>query len=113
MSLSGGVCGGERLGGVRDKGDRTPNVKRTLREEVGERLPGQPLHDHVCAFGVLDVEDLRKPGIGEPARGSCRRDHLRDPREPRGERQHGDGPGEGLVDGLPHDPAGPRPDLID
>src|SRR5260370_17302925 len=62
--------------------------------------------------GVLDIEDLGKPRVGQPARSARGRHDVADSGKSRGEREDGDSPGERLVDGLPRIPAGARGDPV-
>src|SRR5258708_39251988 len=62
--------------------------------------------------GVLDIEDLGKPRVGQPARCARGRHDVADSGKSRGEREDGDSPGERLVDGLPRIPARARGDPV-
>jgi hypothetical protein len=78
----------------------------TRRDQVVQGVAGGPLHHDVGVVpGVLDVEDLREPRVGQPAGGPRGGQDLLDAGEAVGEGDHGDGPGQDLVDRFPGNPA--------
>ena len=97
-----GVRDGERLGALGYDLRALAGVERPVGQQIFQGVPGHPLHDDVGVVPVLfHVEDLRQPGVGEPACRPGRGHRVGDAREPAGEREHGDGPGERFVDRLP------------
>ena len=110
---AGGVRRRHRVGGLGDDPRAAHRIERAGREQVVQGVAGRPLHHDVGVVPVvLDVEDLRQPGVGQPAGGARRGDDLAQPRETGRESEHGDRAGQRLVDGLPGSPASSRGDPV-
>src|SRR5713226_3215065 len=92
------MCGRQRGGHLDDDPSGPARIERPGGEHVTERLAGRPLHNDIGVVeGILDIKDLRQPGVGEPAGRAGRSYHLGGARKAGCEREYSDGTREGRL----------------
>ncbi len=106
MREAGRVSASQRGGNFRDNSGTGQRLDWADPQQIGERIADWPLQHDVGAIPViLNVEDLRQPGVGQSASGPGSGDHLLQPRKSGGKSDHADWPGQYLVNRLPGSPA--------